>query len=564
MARSASSRTRDAEARSRKSNRDLKFLLVFCMLAFVLFCALVYVQIIKAGEYSLAATKRRTSDITISARRGTIYDRYGKVLATTVDAITIYANPNEITDPNGEAQTLASILDVDEDTLVDKLSRSESTFVYVSRKADVDVANEVKGLGLPGIYFLDDSKRVYPNGSSGVQVLGLVDTDDNGLSGLELEYNDVLKGTDGELLYERGRNNIPISGGLSQEVAAQDGNDVVTTIDLEMQQYIEQRLAATVADSGAKGGDIVVYDSSTGEIYACASAPLPNSSDVHASSSASLNLAALSSSYEPGSTFKAITAASAVDAGTVSKDTEFDVPSQLQVYDRTIKDDEEHGEETLTTTQIIEQSSNIGIDLVERTLGDDLFYHYMVSFGIGQDTGVDFPGASSGTLLDISKWSGITGQNMPFGQGLATSSLQMTRAFGVFANGGVLATPHFLLNLPQSSEQRSWATTQVISAQSASTMTYMLTRVVTNGTAKAAAVPGYTTAGKTATAQYLQANGTYSTDSSNVTFIGYLPKTTSKIVCSTTLYSPQGDYKSTYLFSDVMSYIATRCKLAPA
>ena len=323
MASPERTRRRDQQARRRgRSNRDWLFLLFFLALALVLFAKLFYVQIIKSGEYTLAATKQRTSDITLSARRGTIYDRNGKVLATTVDATTIYANPNEITDPEAEAETLSSLLDVDEDTLVEKLSKANSTFVYVSRKADTSLGDQVKALNLPGIYFLSDSKRVYPNGSSGIQVCGLVNTDGEGVSGLELEYDDILKGTDGELLAERGRYNIPISGGLSEEVAAQDGNDIVTTIDLDLQQYIEARLAAAVSESGARGGNVIIYDSDTGEIYATASSPLPDSKDVHASSSASLNLTSVTSTFEPGSTFKSITAASAIANGSITKDTQ--------------------------------------------------------------------------------------------------------------------------------------------------------------------------------------------------------------------------------------------------
>jgi cell division protein FtsI (penicillin-binding protein 3) len=546
-----------------RSSRDWFFLVFFLVLAAVLAGRLFYVQVIKGKEWSDEASSQRSRDIELSARRGTIYDRNGKVLATTIDASTIYANPAEIEDPEDVANKLAPLLDVDKQEIVDKLNKDDTTFVYLARKVDTSVGDQVEALDIPGIYTIEDSRRVYPNGSTGAQVLGLVGTDDEGLSGLELQYDDILAGTDGELRYERGRNGVPIEGGATERIAAQDGQDITISLDLELQQYVETALANAVSESNSKGGNIVVYDAETGEIYASASSPLPDSTNVYESSDEELNLTAVTSAYEPGSTFKAITMAAAIDAGVVSKDTTYTVPYSIQVDDRTIRDDSEHATMSMTTTDIIARSSNVGIDLVERDLGDETFYSYLKRFGIGESTGVDFPGEASGMLSDVSEWSSVTAQNIPFGQGVMVNQLQLVRCYGAFVDHGWCQTPHYLIDLPDGGDMPDWSAEQVISADTATEITDMLKEVVTRGTGTTAAIPNYTVAGKTGTAQFTLESGEYSTDRSIISFVGYLPNTSSKLVCAVTLDSPDDGHKATTVFADVMSYAASRYRLSP-
>lgn len=373
MAPRESRQSRSAQSSSRFSNAARQpgwvLLFAFALLVLVLLGRILFLQTFMHDEYSDAAADQRTSSITLSARRGTIYDRNGIVLATTVDATTVYANPAEVTDPEGEAASIASVLGGTADDYIDALSQSDLSFAYVYRKADVDVASSLEELDLDGIYFLEDSKRVYPYDGVGSQIVGVTDTDGNGISGLELQYDDVLKGTDGTLVEQRGLNGTPISGGVEVSEDAVDGQDIALTVDIELQQYVEQTLSSYVSSYEADGGSITVYDGATGEIYASVSTPqLDTGSSWRESDGNAFVLNTVSDAYEPGSTMKSVTAAALVDQNAVTPETSFDIPASLSVDTNTITDSHEHGELTYTTAQILQQSSNIGIVLASRLI----------------------------------------------------------------------------------------------------------------------------------------------------------------------------------------------------
>ncbi|MDO4851583.1 MAG: penicillin-binding protein 2 [Actinomycetota bacterium] len=619
MARMRGNGSRDASSPEVSSSRGPWVWTFFIALAALLLLRLFYVQVIRHGSYSESASYQHSGKtLTLPARRGTIYDRNGTVLATTVECRTISADPSQIDDVQDAVDKLAPLLveadgiplnddsdgaitspvptptptptpedgedgeetpsptptPVDRETAIASkreelfglLADKESRFCYVKRQCDLEIAEQIMELDIKGLVFTPDYKRVFPNGATAVQVVGLLNSDGEALSGLEAQYDDVLRGTDGSRQVETVHgSDVPIEGGKAEQVDPVDGHDIVCTIDLELQRHAEQCLADYVETCGAEGGNVVLYDAATGEIYACASAPLPDPGDVRNSDDVTKRCTAVTYAFEPGSTFKAVTAAAALNEDKVEIDTMFDVPSELPVYDVIIRDDDTHGDLHISLTQIIERSSNIGIDLVERTIGDETFYNYMKAFGFGESCGVDFPGEATGLLAEPSQWNGVTGQNLPFGQGLSANSLQMARAFGVFANEGVMCTPHFLLSKPGSDETIDWPTSQPVSAQTAEEVTYMLEQVVANGTGKTAKVYGYTAAGKTATAQYLdEETGTYTKSKSNVGFIGYLPNTSSKLVCSVSIYNAGPGTKGTWTFSQVMSYVAKHMKLAPA
>lgn len=546
----------------RKSGRAFGLFLFFLAIALILIARLAYVQIVKADEYSAAAEEQRTSDITLPATRGTIYDRNGNVVATTIEATTIYANPNEITDAQSTAETIASILGGTADDYIGALSKEGVSFAYVKRKADVDLAAQLEDLDLDGIYFLDDSKRVYPYDGVGNQILGVTDLDDSGISGIELEYNDVLTGEDGQLLVQRGLGGTPISGGVTAEVDAVDGEDVILSVDIDLQQYIEKALAEAVSTYSAEGGSITVYDGATGEIYASSSAPLLNSENWRDSETDAYVLKTISNAYEPGSTFKAITASSLLNEGAITSDTIIQVPSQLPIDDFVIKDSSAHGDLTLTFAQVIARSSNIGTVIASHNISTETFYQYIQKFGFTQNTGVDFPGSSTGSLLPLESWTSATAANVPFGQGISVSALQLIRAYGVFTNGGVLCTPHFLLDIPQADEDTTWATQEVITSATADTMTQILEGVVSNGTAASAAMEDYTVAGKSGTAQMASSDGGYLSDKYVISFCGYLPNTDSNLVCLVTLEAPTCSTVGP-IFADVMGYVTDHYKIEP-
>ena len=278
--RSSSANFIGSDALADGSNRAAVAIAVFAVIALVFVGRLVYLQVIKSSEYSAMAQESRTANIETSPRRGTIYDRNGYVLATSVDATTIYANPYEVTDAKGEAKELAEILGGEAADYEALLTKDDISFVYIKRKADVEVADRVKELKLAGIYFLSDTKREYPYGQIGGQVIGTVNIDGEGLTGLELQYDDVLSGTGGKLVVERGRDGTPIPGGVKEEVAAVDGQDIIISLDISLQEKVEESLTQGVKDVNGESGNAIVMDAGTGEIYAAASLPLYDPNDL--------------------------------------------------------------------------------------------------------------------------------------------------------------------------------------------------------------------------------------------------------------------------------------------
>lgn len=288
------------------------------MFAILVAGRLVYLSLIVGPTNAQQAAETRTVSAQLTAKRGTIYDRNGTVLATSVDATTVYCNPAEVTDANGEAQTIAAVLGGSASDYISKLTSSDTTFAYLQRKADVDTASQLKDKNLDGVYFLEDTKRVYPNGQTAGQVVGMCDVDGNGLSGLELYYDDILKGSDGYLEAERGANGYPIAGGLYQKKAAVNGEDIVVSIDVQMQEYLETRLTQCVSDIEGKSGNAVLYDGATGEIVAIASTPYLNPSDRTHIESGATELKSVTTAFEPGSIFKSITMAAVLEAGVLT------------------------------------------------------------------------------------------------------------------------------------------------------------------------------------------------------------------------------------------------------
>ena len=255
------------------SGRAKVLLLAFAAIAAVFFFRLVFLQVIVSDQYSAMAEESRTVSFETTPRRGTIYDRNGIVLATSVEATTIYANPVEVTDAAAEAASLASVLGGDAADYRELLSTPSTTFVYIKRQADVEVADKVKELKLDGVYFIADTRREYPNGSIGGQVIGYCNVDGEGITGLELQYNDILSGTPGTYTAERGEQGFPIPGGVKEETPAVNGQDIMVSLDIKLQDTVEQALAEGVKDLETEEGSSIVMDAATGEIYAACSLP---------------------------------------------------------------------------------------------------------------------------------------------------------------------------------------------------------------------------------------------------------------------------------------------------
>ncbi len=547
------------------SSRAFFILIVFLVLAALFTVRLLYLQVFAAGDLSAQASAARSVDIETTPRRGTIYDRNGTVLATSVDATTIYANPSEIEDVDETAAVLMTYLGGDVETYKEKLSNSRATFVYIKRKADVDVAEKLAEAGLDGVYFIDDTRREYPLGRIGGQVVGVCDIDGNGISGLELYYNDILAGTPGRLAYERGAYGIPIPGGVSEEVAAVDGQDIVISIDIQLQDFVERRLEQCAEDLTAESSTCIIMDAATGEIYAAASPPYFNPADTSVVEEGATTIRGITGAIEPGSIFKTVATMSILETNTMTPDTEIFCPSQLEADGYIVEDAHSRDAVTMTLREILDNSSNIGISLATEQMGFAPFYRYIQAYNLTEKTGVDYPGEASGYLLSQDQWSLVQSYNVTFGQGVSVTPLQMTRFYGAIANDGIEVVPHFLVSKPQSGETPTYETEQVIeNTQAIPTMTDMLTTVVESGTGVGAQIEGYTVAGKTSTAEISDpSTGGYKKGIYNLAFTGFLPNSSSQLVCYVGAYEVPWQADVTGVFKDIMSYAIDRFKINP-
>ncbi len=528
---------------------------------------LFQLQFIEGPSLSAEALEARTVDVTLPAKRGSVYDRNGEVLATTVSAKQVVLNPSVVAESDKAtlAQTLANTLGGDLATYVSALAKSTSQYQRIARHVDTDTAAGLEDI--TGVEITDDPQRVYPYEQIAGQVIGVTDTDGIGIAGLELQYEDVLSGTDGSITYERGENGQLIPGGVSQEVPAQDGQDIIVSIDLELQQYVETCVAATVEEYSASSGLAVVLDASNGEVLACASTPYLNAADFSTASQDAFRLKAVTDVYEPGSVFKCFTAAALLGEGALSADTVIDVPSSLSIDGYTVSDMHAHGDEELTFRQVMEQSSNIGITnashLISRTVLDD----YYGRFGLMSSPGVDYPGATKGISMDVSQWSDVRACNITFGQGISVSALQVIRGIATIANEGVIETPHFLIDMPHvDSYQASYEESEIITTPICTALTDILVSVVTDGTGTPAAMDGYTVAGKTGTAQVATSTG-YSSTQTIASFVGWLPRADCDLVCLVVIDDPNntegGGIVAAPTFKEIMTFACDRYKVAP-
>ena len=577
------------------AERALAPLFLFGLVVALFFGKLVWLQVIKAPEFTEQSQAQRTSKIVLEPRRGTIYDRNGVVLATSVDATTIYVNPVEVSDPNLTAGILAQVLGGEAKDYLEKVTASDTYYSIIKRKADTSVGDEVRQLAserveeaqnketadakaagrkaetiASGIHYVSESRREYPNAQVGGQVVGAcsigVDSDTNreyyyGICGLEAQYNDVLSGTPGYMEQEYGQTGQLIPSGTHEKVDAIDGQDIVVSIDIELQRQVEESLTSGCKGLNATGGSAVLMDGSTGEIYAAASLPLFNPADRSEVKEGAMQLKAVTDLFEPGSIFKSVSAMAILETGTLTPDFELFCPASITADGYTISDAHERGDATFTLRQILDQSSNVGISLATEKMGFEELYNHIVRYNLHSDTGVDYPGEGEegtdalGMLAPYDQWSAVQAYNVSFGQGVSVTPLQMTRFYGAIVNNGVECVPHFLIGMPQSGTTPAYGTTQVIENTDAlGDMQSMLKTVVTDGTGKKAAIDGFSVAGKTSTAEiYDEENGGYRKNVYNLAFTGFLADSSSKLVCFVGANEVPGDGVVTPIFKDIMT-----------
>ena len=404
-------------------------LLLICFLAaFALISVrLVWVQVVQAPALTRQATAQRLRDIELPPRRGTIYDREGEPLAVSTAARTVFASPNLIKDKVGTARALASSLGGDEKAYLAKLKK-DSGFVYIDRKVDLARAAELEKLELKGVGFTDDFSRVYPSGELACQSLGFVGVDDHGLSGLEAEYDELLAGRPGVVLGERDPQGRPIPGGIQKAFDPVHGKDIVLTIDKDIQYQAQIEIGEAVRKWGAKSGTVVIMNPKNGELYAVASAPGFDPNNYGKAKPQSIRNRSITDAYEPGSTMKCLTASAVIDRGLYTPKSKFSLPSTIRVGDRTIHESHGRGAVRWTLTQIVTNSSNVGTVKLGLKLGKRGLYDSFSAFGLTEKTGVDFPGEATGWLPSPESWSPSSIGNIPFGQGVSVTPLQLVQS----------------------------------------------------------------------------------------------------------------------------------------
>ena len=542
------------------SGRTAIILLVFLVIALIFVVRLVDLHIVKHGEYTQDAELSRTVDVELSPKRGTIYDRNGNVLATDVEASTIYCNPNEIKDPEGVSAQLAAILGGDKGDYVTALSRPDTSFSYIERKADLDKADKVRALEIPGIYFLSDTKREYPYGEVGGQIIGLVDIDGNGLTGLELYYDEVLSGTVGHLYMEQGVGGMLIAGTSEREEAV-NGQDIVISIDIEMQEQVEKQMKDAAKRMGGDSGQCILLDGSNGDIIAACSTPLLNLNNTAKIKTGATELQCVTSAFEPGSIFKSVTMLAALEEGVVEPSTKIYCPAKLKADEYYVSDAHERSSQTFSVSTIMAQSSNVGLSLIGKKLGFETLYNKIGAYHLDEElTGIDYPGEAAGYLSNVADWSTIQAYNVTFGQGMSVTPLQICRFYSALVNEGNICSPHFLISKPQDGGEVTYETTSITDNQKAiKKLNKMLIGVVKNGTGASAAIDGFDVAGKTGTAEYAdEESGGYVEGSYNLSFVGYLPNSDSDLVCFVGVTHVPTDSTTTAIFKDIMTYAIGR------
>ncbi len=523
--------------RARRANHRIRLLLLsFGLLFVVAIVRATYVQAAQHDRFAKMATTQHRETIEIPAGRGTIYDRVGEPLAIGEQATTVYANPRTIVDAQRAAVVTGKTLGLSADELYPILKNRSKGFVYVARKADPLKANALAEREIPGLGFYPEELRTYPQGSVAAHVLGFAGTDNQGLDGLERSLDKTLAGRPGFETIVKDPFGRAIDVVTSRPERA--GKNVTLTIDHQIQANAEQVVAQKVKEYNARGGTAIVMDTRTGAILAMANYPTFNANNFSTASPDARRNRAVTDAYEPGSTFKIVAVAGALEDNVVSPTTRFTLAPTIQVADRVIHEAHTRGTEVMTVKEILSQSSNVGTITIAQKLGQGELASWIDRFGFGKPTGIDYPGESSGLVLPLDEWSGSTIGNVPIGQGIAVTPLQMVSAYATIGNGGLRHTPRLIekIGTKRVTPKRG---TRVVSRHTANRMMAMFRDVVVEGTGAEAAIPGYTVAGKTGTAQKAE-NGRY-VRKYVASFVGLVPAKNPRFAILVMVDEPKGN-----------------------
>ena len=524
-----------------------------------------WLGIVSSGTLSAIAAGQQQMTIALPGQRGAIVDRNGYELAFDRLSDTVIATPYLVTNAHQAAAQLAPIVRMSENAVLAKLI-VQGGYSIVAQGLSQSAGSAIRNLGLSGISVQDSFSRDLPGSTIGAQLVGLTGAN-GGISGLEEQYNSTLVGKPGVLV----ENQSPQGQVLStvKNVVAQPGLTVQLTIDSQIQSNLESILAAARAQFKAKAVSGLVMQPQTGAILAMATSPGYNPNDRVSFDPSLARVRSITDAFEPGSIFKIVTMSAAIQEGLVTPNTRIVVPGVLRIYDRTLHDAELHRTAIWSVSQILERSSNIGTVEVAQQLGGPSLTNWIAKFGFGRPTGIDFPGEATGFFPEYGgpQWSGVSIGNVPIGQGLSTTQVQLARAYAVIANRGRLVTPHLVASIAGNPVAYPNGT-RIISSQTALEVDSMLRKVVSSqGTGDAARVTGYSVAGKTGTAQLVGTNGQYSSSQFMSSFAGYVPANNPKLVVVVTVDEPGvGTFGGTVAapaFSKIASMALVRLGIPP-
>lgn len=531
---------------------------------------LVELQAVRGETLASEALGQRMRVLELPAQRGSILDNAGEPLAVTVEARNLTADQTMVTDPVGEAEQLATILGVDPQVLAERLT-GDRRFVYLAKELTPETWDRIAELRLPGIFSEETSRRIYPAGDLGANVVGFVGGEGAGLGGLEYAYEETLTGTPGEMSYERGPSGGAIPTGAQSRTDPEPGTSIKLTIDRDIQFIAQKAIARQVRKSRAESGSIVVMDPRTGDILALATAPTFDPNDPGAADGDDLGNRAVTEVFEPGSTAKLMTLAAVVNEGKATPYSWFKIPPVLVRGGEDFNDHTPHGTLNLTLAGVMAKSSNIGTILAAERVGGRKLSKYLTKFGIGEKAGLGFPGEAGGYVPPYDDWSPTSMPTIAFGQGFSVNAVQATGVFATIANDGVRLQPRLVDELvhadgtvetPVGEEPN-----RVVSAASASQVRAMLESVVgPGGTAPNAAIPGYRVGGKTGTAQAFNADcGCYR--GVVASFIGMAPVDDPQLVVGVFINDPKvgryGGQLGGPVFKRVMTYALQARQIPP-
>jgi len=559
---------------NRVNRRRIYFLFFLFLVAFsVIIYRLVSIQYLNASEYESYADYQHMGQFTLNAKRGEILDRNGVELAISLNERTVYANPKEVVNPEYQAEVLADILEMDESGIKEKLDNKDLGFVYIQRKISAEKAEKITDYNLPGIYIQNESKRYYPLNDIAASVIGFTGVDGDGLSGIELQYEKVLRGIDITVTAEKDvfGNIIPVGDNDFREPI--NGRDVTLTIDSQIQYVVEEKLEEIVTDYNAIKAVSIVMNPVNGEIYAMASYPGFDLNDYGDADPELYKVQGISFNYEPGSTFKIINVSTALENKTVGSEQLFNLPPYIRVGDRVIKEIFRTYSVDYTTKEIIKHSSNVGAVTIALSMGKKKFWEGMKEFGFGEQTGIELPGEEKGILHDYETWPSSMIGALAIGQSISVTPLQLLRAVCAVANGGYLVTPTIVKEVELLENDRDdmlpGEDKRIISKDTADAVKDMMLAVVEGGTGTRAQVEGVKVCGKTGTAEKANRSGVgYNEGRQIASFIGFAPYEDPSVAAIVVVDEPQGGENEIWggtvaapAFSEIIDFSLDRLKL---